>query len=91
MDSSYKPLNDVVPADFVASGLPLPAAVKLTADLSKIITECGGEKVETWRTISERILTPDVPFAVHQIMFYGCYRDFGDDPPVWVPDRFVRF
>ncbi|CAM8982222.1 unnamed protein product [Rhodiola kirilowii] len=87
MESSYKSLNDVGVSDIQAAGVPVSAAEKFCAQLAKIVSECGTGGVDTWMRISDRILTPELPFAVHQMMYYGCYKDFGHDPPVWLPDR----
>uniref|UniRef100_A0A7N0T1M9 AMP-dependent synthetase/ligase domain-containing protein n=1 Tax=Kalanchoe fedtschenkoi TaxID=63787 RepID=A0A7N0T1M9_KALFE len=87
MESPYKSLNDVAADDIIAAGVASPEAEKLLTELAKIVSECGSGGVETWGRISERILTPELPFAVHQMLYYGCYKDFGQDPPVWLPDR----
>jgi acetyl-CoA synthetase len=43
---------------------------------------------ETWRTISQSILTPRHPFALHQFLFAKVYEGWDGDqgpPPAWIP------
>lgn len=55
-------------------------------EVVEILEEHGASLPETWREISSRILTPDQPFSLHQMMFYGCYAEYQSDaPPAWIP------
>ncbi|XP_052181319.1 probable acyl-activating enzyme 17, peroxisomal [Diospyros lotus] len=84
---AYKALDRIVPADIAASGgLTLVDAERFCESLSEIVRDCGPATQETWRCISGRLLSPDLPFSLHQMMYYGCYRDYGPDPPAWLPD-----
>ncbi|KAI3931377.1 hypothetical protein MKX01_040294 [Papaver californicum] len=49
------------------------------------ITELG-IPTDTWNDISKNLLNPNILFSLHQLMYYGCYKDFGADPPAWIPD-----
>ncbi|MFS7911998.1 putative acetate--CoA ligase [Helianthus anomalus] len=83
---SYKPLDSVSISDIVALGIPPETATQLHEKLTEIIKTYGSNTPETWTQISTRILDPDLPFSFHQMMYYGCYVDFGPDPPAWLPD-----
>ncbi|MFS7911988.1 putative acetate--CoA ligase [Helianthus anomalus] len=83
---SYKPLDSVSISDIVDLGIPPETATQLHEKLTEIIKTYGSNTPETWTQISTRILDPDLPFSFHQMMYYGCYVDFGPDPPAWLPD-----
>ncbi|XAR51262.1 Acetate--CoA ligase [Bertholletia excelsa] len=82
----YKALDCITPSDISALGIPLKVADKFWEDLQEIVRTSGTGTPETWRRISKDLLHPDLPFSLHQMMYYGCYRDFGPDPPAWMPD-----
>ncbi|XP_002512007.2 probable acyl-activating enzyme 17, peroxisomal isoform X1 [Ricinus communis] len=83
---AYKSLDAISVSDIQALGIASPAAEKLFKEISDIITHYGAATPQTWSRISKRLLNPDLPFSFHQIMYYGCYKDFGPDPPAWLPD-----
>ncbi|KAJ0604438.1 hypothetical protein HanHA300_Chr02g0049881 [Helianthus annuus] len=89
---SYKPLDSISISDIVDLGIPPETATQLHEKLTEIIKTYGSNTPETWTQISTRILDPGLPFSFHQMMYYGCYVDFGPDPPAWLPhlgeDRF---
>ncbi|KAJ0786070.1 putative acetate--CoA ligase [Helianthus annuus] len=82
---SYKPLDSISISDIVDLGIPPETATQLHEKLTEIIKTYGSNTPETWSQISTRILDPDLPFSFHQMMYYGCYLDFGPDPPAWLP------
>ncbi|KAL5544827.1 hypothetical protein UlMin_008611 [Ulmus minor] len=86
MDYNYKSLDSVTPADIEAHGIAPEIAEKLHGRLTEVIRNYGIATPDTWHHISKHILSPDLPFSFHQIMYYGCYKDFGPDPPAWIPD-----
>ncbi|KAE9464012.1 hypothetical protein C3L33_04182, partial [Rhododendron williamsianum] len=83
---SYKSLDAISSADIAALGLPSEVADQFHQSLSEIVRNYGPATPETWRQISNQLLAPELPFSLHQTMYYGCYRDFGPDPPAWIPD-----
>ncbi|KAF5818081.1 putative acetate--CoA ligase [Helianthus annuus] len=82
---SYKPLDSISISDIVDLGIPPETATQLHEKLTEIIKTYGSNTPETWTQISTRILDPGLPFSFHQMMYYGCYVDFGPDPPAWLP------
>ncbi|ESQ31857.1 hypothetical protein EUTSA_v10003719mg [Eutrema salsugineum] len=84
---AYKSLDSITISDIEALGISGDVAEKLLRDLGEIIRNYGSAtSPETWTQISRRILHPNLPFSFHQMMYYGCYKDFGPDPPAWIPD-----
>ncbi|KAH6763477.1 acyl-activating enzyme 17 [Perilla frutescens var. hirtella] len=83
---NYKPLSCITAADIGALGIQNEAADQFHRQLAGIIENHGAGTPETWRNISKHLLTPELPFSFHQMMYYGCYRHFGPDPPAWLPD-----
>lgn len=89
----YQPLRSVTVEDIQAlQGISTTAAAaQLHRKLTEIVAKYGADATNTWRHISQYLLTPDLPFAFHQMMYYGCYFDYGPDPPAWLPDPLVFF
>ncbi|KAK3225682.1 hypothetical protein Dsin_005544 [Dipteronia sinensis] len=83
---NYKPLHSITVADIQSLGLPLQVADHLHEKLSDILRIYGAATPATWHHISTGLLQPDLPFSFHQMLYYGCYKDFGPDPPAWIPD-----
>ncbi|EOA22761.1 hypothetical protein CARUB_v10003474mg [Capsella rubella] len=84
---AYKSLDSITKSDVEALGISGDVAEKLLKDLGEIIRSHGPDApVETWVQVSRRILHPNLPFSFHQMLYYGCYKDFGPDPPAWIPD-----
>ncbi|KAK0588029.1 hypothetical protein LWI29_033095 [Acer saccharum] len=83
---NYKPLHSITVADIQSLGLPLQVADHLHEKLSEILHIYGAATPATWHHISTGLLQPDLPFSFHQMLYYGCYKDFGPDPPAWIPD-----
>lgn len=82
----YKSLDSVTVVDVEALGIPSELAGKLHDKLTLIVRNYGSATSQTWHHISKELLTPNLPFSFHQMMYYGCYKDFGPDPPAWLPD-----
>ncbi|KAF8389847.1 hypothetical protein HHK36_024364 [Tetracentron sinense] len=83
---AFETLDCITVSDITALGISSEVAEKLHGDLTEILRNCGNAKPETWRNISKHLLNPSLPFSFHQMMYYGCYKDFGSDPPAWIPD-----
>ncbi|GMY15415.1 probable acyl-activating enzyme 17, peroxisomal [Fagus crenata] len=86
MNYEYKALDHITSSDIEALGISAKLAERIHEKLNEIIRNYGPATPDTWQNICERILTPDLPFSFHQMMYYGCYKDFGPDPPAWIPD-----
>ncbi|KAK9669045.1 hypothetical protein RND81_13G105100 [Saponaria officinalis] len=82
----YKALHQITVSDIEAQGIPSQTAEEIHQKLAKIIQNYGASSPITWQNITNRILNPELPFKFHQMMYYGCYADFGVDPPAWLPD-----
>lgn len=85
-EMAAKSLDAISPEDIAALGIPSEVAEKLHQTLLRIIAGSGAATAETWSRISKELLTPDLPYSLHQMMYYGCYSQFGSDPPAWLPD-----
>lgn len=83
---AYKSLDCVTASDIEATGIEPELARRLHGRLTETIRNYGSATPEAWRSISRHILSPDLPFSFHQMMYYGCYKDYGPDPPAWTPD-----
>lgn len=82
----YKPLHSITVENIQALGISSDAAAQLHLKLTEIVATYGADATKTWQHISQHLLTPDIPFSFHQMMYYGCYINFGPDPPAWLPD-----
>ncbi|KAH0710841.1 hypothetical protein KY284_012268 [Solanum tuberosum] len=85
-NENYKTLDSVTVADVEALGIHTELAGKLHGELTRIVRNYGSSTPQTWYHISKELLTPNLPFSFHQMMYYGCYRGFGPDTPAWLPD-----
>lgn len=83
---AYKALDCITSSDIEALGLPSEVAERFYQNLNEIIRNYGSATPETWQRVSKHLLDPGLPFSLHQMMYYGCYKDFGPDPPAWIPD-----
>ncbi|PON92709.1 2,3-dihydroxybenzoate-AMP ligase [Trema orientale] len=83
----YKSLDSVTASDIAALGIDPELAETLHGRLADVIRNyASATPPDTWRYVSANILSPHLPFSFHQMMYYGCYQDFGPDPPAWIPD-----
>ncbi|KAK1315876.1 putative acyl-activating enzyme 17, peroxisomal [Acorus calamus] len=84
---AFETLDKITVEDISAVGIPVDEAGRLHGELSEILRDHGHSPPEAWRVISKRLLRPDLPFSLHQMLYYGCYRGIGSDtPPAWFPD-----
>ncbi|XP_030493803.2 hexanoyl-CoA synthase-like isoform X1 [Cannabis sativa] len=83
---AFKSLDSVTSSDIAALGIDPQLAHSLHGRLAEIVSNHGSATPHTWRCISSHLLSPDLPFSLHQMLYYGCYKDFGPDPPAWIPD-----
>ncbi|XVE56720.1 hypothetical protein DITRI_Ditri04bG0033600 [Diplodiscus trichospermus] len=82
----YKSLDSINVKDIEALGISSQLADEIHRKVTEIVSNYGAATPETWNRISKHVLTPSRPFSLHQMMYYGCYKDFGPDPPAWIPD-----
>lgn len=82
----WKALDSITVIDIEALGIGSEVAEQLHGRLGEIIRTYGNGTPETWHHISKRVLSPDLPFSFHQMMYYGCYKNYGPDPPAWIPE-----
>lgn len=83
---AYQALDKISVEEITAVGVPADEAESLHVELGDIIRKHGISGPATWREISNRMLTPELPFALHQMMYYGCYRAYASStPPAWIP------
>ena len=85
----YKALDRITRSDIEEEvGIVATAGVaeRIHERLTEIMRNYGADTLDTWRSICEHVLSPDLPFSFHQMMYYGCYNGYGADPPAWIPD-----
>ncbi|KAK7304209.1 hypothetical protein RJT34_15331 [Clitoria ternatea] len=83
---AQKSLTSITVSDIESHGIQREAASTLHQRLQETIAIHGADTPATWHHISNTILNPELPFSFHQMLYYGCYKDFGPDPPAWIPD-----
>lgn len=83
---SYKALDHITISDIEAHGIPSQFALQIHQKLTQIIHDYGPSSPQTWHNISKQLLNPELPFSFHQMMYYGCYKHYGPDPPAWLPN-----
>ncbi|KAL9243339.1 hypothetical protein vseg_017238 [Gypsophila vaccaria] len=81
----YKAVNEITKEDIESEGISSKKAIKIHQKLTQIIKIHGVSSPNTWQSITDQILVPELPFTFHQMMFYGSYFHFGHDPPAWLP------
>ncbi|KAF4398802.1 hypothetical protein G4B88_028165 [Cannabis sativa] len=70
MGKNYKSLDSVVASDFIALGITPEVAETLHGRLAEIVCNYGAATPQTWINIANHILSPDLPFSLHQMLFY---------------------
>ncbi|CAN6174185.1 unnamed protein product [Urochloa humidicola] len=88
--ASHKPLGAIT-ADDLAAAAPGMDAAALHAALRRAVDSCAGagaaDPAAVWGELCRSLLRPDVPFAVHRMLYYGCFAGFPTPtPPAWTPD-----
>ncbi|TKY73253.1 acyl-activating enzyme 17 [Spatholobus suberectus] len=83
---AYKSLSSITVLDVESHGIAREDAATLHERLTEIVGIHGDDTPATWQHISSSILNPELPFSLHQMLYYGCYKDYGPDPPAWIPD-----
>ncbi|CAI8589551.1 unnamed protein product [Vicia faba] len=86
MNTDYKPLSSISVSDIESLGISTDHAASLHHRLTELIGIHGTNTPATWQNITTNILNPQLPFQFHQMLYYGCFKDYGPDPPAWLPD-----
>ncbi len=66
---------------------PSEEAEKRSVKINSILSTNYGQ--EAWKMLSKEILTPDMPFELHLLLFSACYPKWHESPqtaPAWMPD-----
>ena len=80
----HKPLGAIT-ADDLAAAAPGCDATALHSALRRALDSHGPAAV--WAEFCRSVLRPSVPFAVHRMLYYGCFAGFpSPTPPAWTPD-----
>jgi len=68
-------------------GLEEQTAKTLSSKVASVVDE--NEAVKAWSMVSKEVLSPELPFEVHQAIFNHVYAGWkGDNPkPVWTPSE----
>ncbi|KAI9088468.1 hypothetical protein K1719_029917 [Acacia pycnantha] len=83
---ALKSLHSITPSDIESLGVTPEDAASLHQLLKEIVATHGVGTPATWHNITKRLLSPHLPFSFHQMLYYGCYKSYGPDPPAWIPD-----
>ncbi|CAL5186757.1 unnamed protein product [Lathyrus oleraceus] len=86
MNMDYKSLSSISVSDIESLGISTHHAATLHHRLTELIGIHGADAPATWQSITTNILNPQLPFSFHQMLYYGCFKDYGPDPPAWLPD-----
>lgn len=86
MNMDYKSLSSISVSDIESLGISTDHAATLHHRLTELIGIHGADAPATWQSITTNILNPQLPFSFHQMLYYGCFKDYGPDPPAWLPD-----
>ncbi|XP_068652699.1 probable CoA ligase CCL12 isoform X2 [Aristolochia californica] len=76
--------------DIISAGLPSEEANVFYESLKRILTKASSGVLlaeEVWRrVVSDRLLRPDHPHGLHQLLYYSVYARWrGPPPPYWFP------
>lgn len=86
---AYKSLSSISVTEIESLGIARDHAATLHQRLTELIAIHGTDTPATWQNITSNILNPELPFSFHQMMYYGCFKDYGLDPPAWLPDPYA--
>eukprot|EP00252_Welwitschia_mirabilis_P004641 TRINITY_DN14944_c0_g1_i1.p1 TRINITY_DN14944_c0_g1~~TRINITY_DN14944_c0_g1_i1.p1 ORF type:complete len:739 (+),score=151.86 TRINITY_DN14944_c0_g1_i1:56-2272(+) len=87
----YPAIEDVKLSDILSLGLSESEASSFYKKLKRCLDESGADRARTWNLVSQTVLKPAQPFALHQLMYYSCYRNWDSlklgPPPAWIPSE----
>lgn len=83
-----KSVHELTVADIEGTGLGNSDAVEIYDDLRRIVEVTHG-LVEQWSRISQELLVPEHPFALHRLLYHSCFRNWDSEllgpAPAWAP------
>lgn len=83
-----KSVHELTAADIEGTGLGNSDAVEIYDDLRRIVEVTHG-LVEQWSRISQELLVPEHPFALHRLLYHSCFRNWDSEllgpAPAWTP------
>ena len=90
-DVHRAPAHHVSPKDLLAAGLDRAHALFVAERANRLLAAAGHSQraaERCWKELTRTVLTPEIPFAVHQLLYERTYRkrDPGHGPaPAWIP------
>uniref|UniRef100_A0A0D9XD96 4-coumarate--CoA ligase n=1 Tax=Leersia perrieri TaxID=77586 RepID=A0A0D9XD96_9ORYZ len=87
--AAHRPLGAITVDDMAAALGAAEGAAAMHTALRRAVEVRGGDgAAAVWGELTRGVLRPSVPFAVHRMLYYGCYAGFPSaTPPAWTPDR----
>lgn len=83
---AHKPLGAITAEDLAVAG-PGEAAALHSAVRRALDARGAARPAAVWGELSRAVLRPGIPFAVHRMLYYGCYAwSPSSTPPAWTPD-----
>lgn len=83
-----KILHELTVADIEDTGLPTSQAVDIHTRLRRIVHTTHGP-ANSWNKISQELLAPAHPFALHRLLYHSTYANWNSEllgpPPAWTP------
>ncbi|KAG8049699.1 hypothetical protein GUJ93_ZPchr0009g1247 [Zizania palustris] len=85
---AHRPLAAITADDLSAAGAGAGGVAALHSAVQRALDARGADgPAAVWGELSRSVLSPSVPFAVHRMLYYGCYAGFpSTTPPAWIPD-----
>ncbi|XP_024519246.1 probable acyl-activating enzyme 18, peroxisomal isoform X1 [Selaginella moellendorffii] len=85
-----KSVEELDVGDLESAGLEPSEALHFYQELQVALQRAGFGKLESiWRLVSQSLLTPRHPHALHQLMYYSIYKNWDElqcgPPPYWFP------
>jgi acetyl-CoA synthetase len=88
MSNTGKDVFKIEPAQHIQSGITPEIAQDLSHKINLILNTYSAE--HAWNIISKDILSPKLPFQIHQLVFAQCYphwQDLPESAPAWIPNE----
>uniref|UniRef100_A0A0D9XDA0 4-coumarate--CoA ligase n=1 Tax=Leersia perrieri TaxID=77586 RepID=A0A0D9XDA0_9ORYZ len=80
--AAHMPLGAITVDDIAAALGAVEGAAAMHAALRRAVDARGGDgPAAVWGELTRAVLRPGVPFAVHRMLYYGCYAGFPSATP----------
>lgn len=83
-----KGLQELTAADIEETGIPRSKSGEIHKGLRRVLQSTQGLE-NLWNTISQEVLAPGHPHALHRLLYYSVYKDWNSEllgpPPAWTP------